>query len=130
MIKTLVTYATGKNLFSYIKRVSDNLFYDDSDGLFRVFGSLVDGKIDFLEDSNIDGEYSWERDIPDGEYIVYTKEDTGMSILNAAEAFPLTVKFGNEVSNVNVLSSGNDFISVEVIEDNPLSIEVNSEPCI
>ena len=40
------------NYYVYFRRDVDGFFYDTDDDTFKVFGSLVDGKIELTEDVN------------------------------------------------------------------------------
>lgn len=114
MLKVFATFPTGLTFYSYIKRLSDGLYYDDSDQTFKAFASLVDGQIEFTEDSNVSGEYFWEKDIPDGEYVLYTKQTPGDT--NAAAAQRVIIKFGNEVVDAQIVSDNSGLIEVEVLD--------------
>lgn len=114
MLKIFATFPTGQNFYSYIKRLSDNLYYDDSDQTFKAFANLIDGQIEFAEDSDVSGEYYWEREVPDGEYVIYTKQSPGDT--NAASAQRVVISFGNEVIDAKVVSDNSGFIDVEVID--------------
>ena len=125
-LKVYVTLPTARTFYSYIKRVSDGLYYDTDDSTFKAYGSLVDGQIEFTEDSNLTGEYSWELTIADGTYILYTKEDPGHE--SVAQAQEVVIKFGNEVSTAVVLSSGDSVIETLIVDDPTVASEVD-ETC-
>lgn len=114
MLRVFATFPTGQSFYSYIKRLSDGLYYDDNDQTFKAFGSLIDGKIEFVEDANVSGEYSWEKDIEDGEFVIYTKQSPGDT--NAAHALNVTIKFGNEVSQATVVHDNSGVIELEIVE--------------
>lgn len=114
MLNIYATFETGQNYYSYLKRISDGLYYDTNDATFKAFASLVDGKIDFIENSDVDGEYSWSLSIPDGEYVVYTKKTSDDS--NAAQAQIVTLKFGNEVNTAQIIDDNTGYIEIEIEE--------------
>lgn len=122
MITVSATFPTGGTFFSYIKRISDGLFYDSDDDTFKTFGSLVDGEIEFVEDSDISGEYSWELELPDGEYLIFTKQNPGAT--NAGAVHELIVKFGREVVEANILATGPEFIEMEIQDPEYIDMEV------
>ena len=122
------TFPTAGAFYSYIKRISDGFFYDDDDTTFKAFVSLVDGKIDFTEDSDVAGEYNWSRSIPDGDYIIYTKETAGDG--NAASAFPVTIKFGNEVVTAQIAGTGDENIEMEIVDDPVVDVEITDDTTI
>lgn len=103
MLRVFATFPSGGTFFSYIKRLSDGLFYDTDDETFKAFGSLVGGQIEFTEDSDVSGEYSWELELADGEYVIYTKQNPGAT--NAAQARAVTIKFGNEVASAQIIGA-------------------------
>lgn len=111
MLNVFITLATGGDYFSYLKRISDGLYFDTDDSTFKAFGSLVDGKIEFSEDVNISGQFSWSLSIPDGDYILYTLEDTGSGDVNVAQAKFVSIRQGQEQTtsivdfNKNVLEA-------------------------
>ena len=114
MLRVFATFPTGQTFYSYIKRIEDGLYYDDNDQTFKAFASLIDGQIEFTEDSDVSGEYSWEKEIPDGEYVIYTKQSPGDT--NAAAAERVVIKFGNEVVDATVVSDNSGVIEVEVVD--------------
>ena len=116
------TFPTGGSFYSYIKRLSDDFYYDTNDGTFKAFASLVDGQIEFTEDTDVVGEYSWTVTIADGDYIIFTKESPADS--NAALAYPVTIKFGNEVVSANLVGVNDDVVEVEVIDEPTINVEV------
>lgn len=114
MLNIYATFDTGLNFYSYVKRVSDGLYYDTDDQTFKSFASLVDGKIEFTEDANVSGEYSWSLELSDGDYIVYTKNASDDS--NAAQAQAVTIKFGKEVAQAEVIDDNSGFLEAEIEE--------------
>lgn len=117
-----ITLPTGRNFYSYVKRIDDDLFYDENDQTFKAFADLVDGKIEFVEDTDLTGEYSWERELPDGTYIVYTREDpTDEPVAQAQE---ITVKFGNQVTEAKIIGPGDDIIELEITPDEFMEMEI------
>lgn len=115
MLEIFATLPTSGSFYSYLKRESDGLFYDTDDDTFKSFASLVDGKIEFTEDSDIPGEYSWSLDVEDGTYIVYTKQAS--TDANAAVAQRIVLKFGQEVVEAKVINDNSNTIDIEVIDD-------------
>ncbi len=117
------TFPTGGSFYSYVMRTGDGFFYDTNDGTFKAFAGLVDGQIEFTESTDVNGEFNWELTFPDGDYIVYTKESPGDG--NAAMAYPVTIKFGNEVVSAQLVGVNDNVIEVEVVDSPTVDVEVD-----
>jgi len=111
MLNVYVTLPTGGTYYSYIKRLSDGYYYDDSDQTFKVFASLIDGQIEFAEDANVPGQFGWSRDIPDGDYVIYSLETP--TDVNVAEAYLVSLRQGQEVPFV-ITNFGGDVLVGEI----------------
>lgn len=112
MLNTFATLPTGGTYFSFLKRLSDGLFYDDDDQTFKAFGALV-GRLDFVEDVNVSGQFSWSREIPDGDYVIYSVvEEVGPTLNNIADAAFVRIRQGQE----QTLSITDIGMSLDVLE--------------
>ena len=121
-LKIYASFLTGVSYYSYVKRLSDNFYYDTDDATFKAFAGLVDGQIEFTEDSDVAGEFSWTLTLADGDYIIYTKKSPSDG--NAASAYPVTIKFGNEVVNAHLVGVNDDVVEVEIVDEPVIEVQV------
>lgn len=58
--------------YAYVRQDATGLYYDEDDGTFKAFGSLVDGQVDLAEDPNIAGCWAVTLDLSGEDDGVYT----------------------------------------------------------
>lgn len=127
MLKVFGSFGEAdESFYSYLKRESDGYFYDTDDQTFKPFANLVDGEIDFVEDANLSGEYTWELNIPDGTYIVYTRRGDNDEF--AADAKRVVIRYGQEVTLPKTFIDSAEVVEIDLDNDES-EIDIIVEDC-
>jgi hypothetical protein len=80
--------------YVYIRRDADNFYYDEDDGTFKAFASLVDGQVALVEDADQTGLWAVTLDLSvggEGEYTFMPRDGISDFLVAASvAAFYLT----------------------------------------